>query len=338
MITVEEAINIRHYSSGFMLQNRALLGREDKIMFTGADSVARFATIMGSTPIYTWAPHVKRMVDQSCADYPLQEAIGAIHYFHQPSMLWMCDEALMWIQPPVGYSGKFDGPQPVDGVLITPWTRGDSPPLREFLKDYWEQTVGNKDERDKYKQSVLERATGFQITALSSWKTGIEVPLPRGTLPAGSRVMVPVMIAYFEFGKAAVLSEDDITDSQRTDPTLRAEQTKLRQWVLAATALLKQRILVAESQIATRGERKRLERQDLPNSVMTITLRETDHQSTYTHQGIVDWSHRWIVRGHWRQQWYASQEEHRIIWIPAHIKGPDDKPLVVRPAVYAVTR
>lgn len=36
---------------------------------------------------------------------------------------------------------------------------------------------------------------------------------------------------------------------------------------------------------------------------------------------------RWMVRGHWRQQWYPSRGVHRPIWINPHIKGPDDKPL-----------
>lgn len=38
--------------------------------------------------------------------------------------------------------------------------------------------------------------------------------------------------------------------------------------------------------------------------------------------------HRWIVRGHWREQWYPSQNRHRPIWISDHIAGPDDAPLL----------
>lgn len=36
---------------------------------------------------------------------------------------------------------------------------------------------------------------------------------------------------------------------------------------------------------------------------------------------------RWMVRGHWRQQWYATRQVHRPIWIAPHIKGPEDQPL-----------
>ena len=45
---------------------------------------------------------------------------------------------------------------------------------------------------------------------------------------------------------------------------------------------------------------------------------------------IVDWKHRWIVRGHLRAQWYPSLQAHRVIYVPPHVKGPEDKPLKTR--------
>ncbi len=36
---------------------------------------------------------------------------------------------------------------------------------------------------------------------------------------------------------------------------------------------------------------------------------------------------RWMVRGHWRQQWYPRRGVHRPVWINPHLKGPEDKPL-----------
>lgn len=43
---------------------------------------------------------------------------------------------------------------------------------------------------------------------------------------------------------------------------------------------------------------------------------------------------RWMVKGHWRQQWYPSRQVHRPIWINPHIKGPDDKPLKTSETVH----
>ena len=51
-----------------------------------------------------------------------------------------------------------------------------------------------------------------------------------------------------------------------------------------------------------------------------------------------EWSHRWLVRGHWRNQWYPSAKVHRPRWIPEYVKGPDDKPLVVHDKIFSVDR
>jgi hypothetical protein len=40
------------------------------------------------------------------------------------------------------------------------------------------------------------------------------------------------------------------------------------------------------------------------------------------------YKHSWVVRGHWRSQWYPSREAHRPLWIGAHVAGPDDAPLI----------
>jgi len=63
----------------------------------------------------------------------------------------------------------------------------------------------------------------------------------------------------------------------------------------------------------------------------------TTHQGS-SDSGVVEWSHRWLVRGHWRNQWYPSQQDHRPRWIPEHIKGPDDKPLIVHDKIFSVER
>ena len=45
------------------------------------------------------------------------------------------------------------------------------------------------------------------------------------------------------------------------------------------------------------------------------------------------------VSGHPRWQWYPSLQEHKLIWIPEHTRGPKDAPLKPKPTkVYKVTR
>lgn len=43
--------------------------------------------------------------------------------------------------------------------------------------------------------------------------------------------------------------------------------------------------------------------------------------------GVANYSHRFLVSGHWRNQWFPSTNTHRQVWISPYVKGPDDKPL-----------
>lgn len=53
-----------------------------------------------------------------------------------------------------------------------------------------------------------------------------------------------------------------------------------------------------------------------------------------------EYSHRWMVRGHWRNQPYkmSGSVVHRQIWISDYVKGPDGKPLVLKKRVYDFRR
>lgn len=51
-----------------------------------------------------------------------------------------------------------------------------------------------------------------------------------------------------------------------------------------------------------------------------------------------DYTHRWLVRGHWRNQWFPSIQDHKPRWIAQHLKGPEDKPLVVKETVFDLKR
>jgi hypothetical protein len=338
VITVEEALAARFGSSGFLLQYREHLAERDRVMFPqGVDDVNQLALVMANAPLYTWSKHIKRIVDESCTAYPLDEAVRSLHYFHQPSMFWLFDDPVLTVQPPVVAGAGADAAL-IDAILISPFAHGEPRSTREFCQDMLAQIHAGKEERERMVEGFRERCTGVMVHAFSSFRTSQSVPLPIGSLAVGSRLCVPIMCSYFSFGQSGAANMANIVDEQQTDPTIFEEQTRLRQWVLAATALLKQRILVAERQLATRGERKRLDKLSMPTAVMTIALRATEHTNAETGQGMVEWSHRWIVRGHWRQQWYPSQQEHRVLWIPPYIKGPDDQPLIVRPAVYTVAR
>lgn len=54
--------------------------------------------------------------------------------------------------------------------------------------------------------------------------------------------------------------------------------------------------------------------------------------------GDVAWTHRWLVSGHWREQYHPSTDSHETIWIAPYVKGPDQLPLITKDRAFAVVR
>lgn len=126
--------------------------------------------------------------------------------------------------------------------------------------------------------------------------------------------------------------------------------------------LLNQTLTIFEKSRPSGPFLKRAQRARLPKEHVTIVrLRRprVDHPAD-DEPKFVNWTHRWIVGGHWRWQWYRDDSRadrpcghrdsdgrvcmkhggtHRQIWISPYQKGPDDLPLVVNKArVFALVR
>lgn len=117
----------------------------------------------------------------------------------------------------------------------------------------------------------------------------------------------------------------------RTDPTLR--------WLVTMWRLMQQPLTSVEKEFPSRQMRRQLERKNAKDRhVSVITLRRKPERGHGDSE--VQWSHRWLTRGHWRRQPYKEDGEtvYRHIWIHAHLKGPEDKPLLVREHVYSLQR
>lgn len=97
--------------------------------------------------------------------------------------------------------------------------------------------------------------------------------------------------------------------------------------LLATFRLASQKNLCTEtSERVERSERRRCQRSSIRcPDIRVVRLRHSQHGSAGTGGGK-EYSCRWRVAGHWRNQWYPTVEDHRPIWIMDHIKGPDDKP------------
>lgn len=158
---------------------------------------------------------------------------------------------------------------------------------------------------------------------------------------------VPVTTTSFiwQFGESvrevADRKNPNHTWIERTHSKTSESVLVLSRLLLAGQAWLNQRILCTSSGTVERHRRKQLVREYQAEvsdvKVVELRRRETVSQSSGAHPAHVDWSCRWIVNGHWRNQPY--KDARKLIYIMPYVKGPDDRPLrVPKQTVYAVRR
>jgi hypothetical protein len=149
-----------------------------------------------------------------------------------------------------------------------------------------------------------------------------------------------------------VNSADDYLESAGlpalTDPEvrIRADQQALEsadrvlRWLYTWCHFLQSKLLYHRSADVPVQQQKVMRKEGRPIPPLRIVyLRgyERGPQADEPHE--VSWTHRWLVRGHWRQQRVGpGLTSTRPTWIPGHVKGPADKPLIVRTTVQAVVR
>lgn len=108
--------------------------------------------------------------------------------------------------------------------------------------------------------------------------------------------------------------------------------------LLATWTIMQQKFAARDSTPVDRSERRRCMRLSMPQSVTVVRVRSREQKSNDHGEAPVEWSHRWLVSGHWRNQYLPSRSTHRQQWIMGYVKGPDDKPLVVKDRVTAWVR
>ena len=109
--------------------------------------------------------------------------------------------------------------------------------------------------------------------------------------------------------------------------------------LIALFNLMNQTVTDTREVDVDRKTAKRARRMNLPGRVTIIHLRRTEG-SRSDHESDIEWQHRWVVRGHWRNQPYGSGEDkhYERIWIAPFVKGPADAPFKVSDKVYTLDR
>jgi hypothetical protein len=112
-------------------------------------------------------------------------------------------------------------------------------------------------------------------------------------------------------------------------------------FLMTVWTLLNQRIAVKETYEPSRAHRRRAEKEgkDTPSTVTVIRLRRPSRDNgAEADSSPIDWTHRWVVNGFWRNQYHPSTDSHKPTWIAPYIKGPDDKPLILKDRIYTFVR
>ncbi len=121
--------------------------------------------------------------------------------------------------------------------------------------------------------------------------------------------------------------------------------------VLSWIAFVKTFFLLVDQEIATvtrtypdRGTARRLQREGKPpeyGQIEVIALRHAhpvNENTALPEEDGPEWSHRWVVSGHWRNQWYPKTKKNRPLWIQAYVKGPENKPFIAKDKVFVWKR
>jgi hypothetical protein len=100
-------------------------------------------------------------------------------------------------------------------------------------------------------------------------------------------------------------------------------------------------VTASESHYLNRAMQKSFTREGRPlPEIRVVRLRRyADDPERREGETLVEWSHRWEVRGHMRQiKVHRDSTETRWVHVRKHIKGPASKPLVLRDTVEAYVR
>lgn len=161
------------------------------------------------------------------------------------------------------------------------------------------------------------------------------------------------LMDYLAWGSGTdwYIEPDYDRDKAISDPAYQARATaehvgNIRKFLLALWAFMDQKIVPVERVRPPRPLLRRWGRSgvEVPEDGCVTTV----HYRTYIkvegeeHDPDAEapyWSHRWLVSGHWRS---IDDKENpgskRLVWVRPHIKGPEDRPLVIKERLGVINR
>lgn len=193
-------------------------------------------------------------------------------------------------------------------------------------------------------ESMLKDGVGLWLSAYTDVATAYEtagLSLTTARTQLASMMYAGESVATYgrrEAGDISFTSENGELAVSTDDHLLISKVSSL---VLVKTAwLLMQQPLASVSEIKPdRAAVKRLRRAGQGEELMATRVINLRHRSAESGTASDrEFRHQWIVKGHWRQQWFPVRQVHRPVWIAPHVKGPEGAPLIGGEKVYAWKR
>lgn len=191
---------------------------------------------------------------------------------------------------------------------------------------YDEMPTGYTDDDDKLDESSIDVRGVLRIMLWSHIDDPDDYPLPDDLVEEHRRRGLLWGISHATLIPLEICHDLNVT-SNEGDPKA--------DWLVffrVMQRLMAERIVVKHSRRVARPRWREAKRRGLDiRDVVVVELRRAKEPTAgeSVHEG--DWySHRFLVRGHWRQQWYPSLQAHRQKYIGTFVKGPEDKDLVVK--------
>lgn len=184
---------------------------------------------------------------------------------------------------------------------------------------------------------------GLPCLQMNFYQRTDEMMQREGGLKPGERSTVLIGDLYFlgaSTWKVGAAADDWGDYYDAADDTAKASYLEDRKLTHAFFLLIRQRVTSVATRAPDRAERRRAERAGYaqPPAVRIVTLRQRSVGAAPLESRQVDWTHRWMVSGHWKNQWHPKEQRHVPTLISPFIKGPPDKPLVEKTTVHALRR
>lgn len=182
--------------------------------------------------------------------------------------------------------------------------------VSELIGGFWPMSMFTLRDGDM----MAERVAWYENT---EWDLSASEAGRIGTVDGGVHRLVPIDLS------ATRDSSRYVTDGAE----LWRHEIRL---VFTMLRLMAQRVALVRQVRTPRPTRRRLERAghpEPPEHVRLILLRRAmEREQLDEDPKEIDWQWQWDVRGHWRDQWYATEGVHKPKWIDPYTKGPTDRP------------